>query len=130
MVKGENKPHLIKNKLFLKALVSRLPNEHANKFQDNLQAAMKEFTSDALLKFITRTVTLLEGGLLRSGFADRLNASKGSGTTSRTNKIENRIVSTKQLAAESPVQPVPVNRAAAKSKIYVKPCVLCESIHF
>ena len=80
-----------------------------NKFQDNVQAATTEFTYDALLKFITRTIMLLEGGLLRSGFADRINASKGSGTTSRTNKIENRIVSTKQLAAESPVQPVTVN---------------------
>ena len=109
MVKGENKPHLLENKLFLKGLVSRLPKEHANKFQDNLQTNTTEFTFDTLLKFITRTVTLLEGGLLRSGFADRLNASKGSGTTSQTNKNEKCIVWTTQLAAKTPAQLVPVN---------------------
>ena len=119
LVKGENKPHLLENKLFLKALVSRLPMKYENKFQDNLQANTTEFTFDALLKFITRTVTLSEGALLWSGFADRLNTSKGSGTTSQTNKNENRIVSMMQSAAETPAQPVPVNGAAAKSKIYV-----------
>ena len=93
----------MKNYLFLiKALASRLPKEHANKFQDNVQAATVEFTFDALLKVITRTITLLEGGLLRSRFASRISATKGGGTTSRTNKSVTRIVTLKYLSAELP----------------------------
>ena len=61
LTKGEGKPHLLQNMLFLKSLASRLPKEHTNKFLDNVQADNAEFTFDALLKFVARTVTLLEG---------------------------------------------------------------------
>ena len=43
LVKGENNPHLLENKPFLKALVLRIPKENANNFQDNEQAATTEF---------------------------------------------------------------------------------------
>ena len=48
-----------------------------NKFQDNVQAGTAEFIFDALLKNLTKTVTLLEGGILQND---------GVSKTYRTNK--------------------------------------------
>ena len=71
-----------------------MPKDHANKFLANIQATNAKFTFDALFKFVTRTITLLEGGILPGG-----GMSKGAGaTTHRTNRENVRQVNAIQSA--------------------------------